>query len=562
MYSLQDEYGTRTKKLSVGLTFDPSATATNLIAWVTHDTYIFYNAPDWDGKLTKLSGPNLETVQDVLINLPRSKKDHVTNSIAFGPDGALYFTQASTSAMGRADQTWGYRNEHLLSAAVLRLDVSKLGSLPLDVKTSEGGGTYNPYDPNAPLTIYASGVRNGYDLVWHSNGNLYVAANGSAAGGNTPASVNGTLRTDGTTYNGPSVPALTNVQQTQKDWLFRIVKGGYYGHPNPLRGEYVMNGGNPTSPIDPAQVKDYPLGTAPDANYRGYAYDFQMNASPDGSIEYKSNTFNGALKGKLLVVRYSQHDDIITLTPGGTDNNIVSATEGYSIEGFSGFNDPLDITEDTSKGSLYVSEYGGDGKIVLLRPKNTIKVAIKDTLPAIADATIRDGNYAGINYGGDTSLGIKGSPDVGYKRMIYLKFSLDTVSKVNKAILRLYGKNTETFTFINVSAFAVNNDSWTEKGITWNNAPAAQSPSLNSIGVNNESKYYELDVTDYVKSQLAGDKIVSLAVKDTATQGRYLSFKSKENIRNNPQLIITTDTIIQSYNVRHVRSVMPLKVSV
>ncbi|MEJ7676434.1 MAG: hypothetical protein WKG06_00845 [Segetibacter sp.] len=129
------------------------------------------------------------------------------------------------------------------------------------LKLLKAGGTYNPYNPNAPLTIYASGVRNGYDLVWHSNGNLYVAANGSAAGGNTPASVNGTLRPDGTTYNGPSVPALSNVQQTQKDWLFRIVKGGYYGHPNPLRGEYVMNGGNPTSPIDPAQVTSYPLGT-------------------------------------------------------------------------------------------------------------------------------------------------------------------------------------------------------------------------------------------------------------------------------------------------------------
>ncbi|MEJ7685154.1 MAG: Ig-like domain-containing protein [Segetibacter sp.] len=74
LYSLQKEYGTRTQRLAIGFTFDPSATAANLVAWVTHSTFVFLNGPDLDGKLTKLSGPNLETVQDVLINLPRSKK--------------------------------------------------------------------------------------------------------------------------------------------------------------------------------------------------------------------------------------------------------------------------------------------------------------------------------------------------------------------------------------------------------------------------------------------------------------------------------------------------------
>jgi hypothetical protein len=129
-----------------------------------------------------------------------------------------------------------------------------------------------------------------------------------------------------------------------------------------------MNGGNPTPAADSAEVKDYPTGTKPDANYRGYSFDFQNYKSPDGIIEYKSNTFKGALKGKLLVVRYSQNDDIITLTPGGPTNDITSSIGGSSIEGFSGFKDPLDLTEDLKTGNLYVSEYGGDGKIILLRP--------------------------------------------------------------------------------------------------------------------------------------------------------------------------------------------------
>ncbi|HLL42110.1 MAG TPA: Ig-like domain-containing protein, partial [Segetibacter sp.] len=272
LYSLQNAYGTRTQRLAIGFAFDPSSTATNLIAWITHSTFVFEDAPDWDGKLSRLTGSNLHNVQDVLVNLPRSTKDHLTNSIAFGPDGALYFTQGSNTAMGSADNIWGLRDENLLSGSVLRLDVSKLKSFPLDVKTSDGGGTYSPYAPNAPLTIYASGTRNAYDLVWHSNGNLYIPTNGSAAGGNTPASVNGAVRPDKSSYNGPFVPGLSSVEQAEKDFLFRVVEGGYYGHPNPSRGEYVMNGGNPTSMIDPAEVSPYPVGTLPDANWRGYSF--------------------------------------------------------------------------------------------------------------------------------------------------------------------------------------------------------------------------------------------------------------------------------------------------
>ncbi|MEP6596458.1 MAG: PQQ-dependent sugar dehydrogenase, partial [Ginsengibacter sp.] len=340
-------------------------------------TFVFLNGPAWDGRLSRLSGSNLQTVQDVLINLPRSAKDHLTNSIAFGPDGALYFSQGSNSSMGNPDKTWSYRMEHLLSGTILRLDISKLGALPLDVKTFEGGGTYNPYAANAPLTIYASGFRNAYDIVWHSNGNLYAPTNGSAAGGTTPTSVKGTLRPDGSAYSGPSIQSLKNVPQTQNDFLFRVVKGGYYGHPNPLRGEYVLNGGNPTASIDPAQVNAYPVGTKPDINWRGYSFNFQNNKSPDGAIEYKSNVFNGALKGKLLVVRFSQHNDIITLTTGGPKNDVISSIDGTSIEGFSGFIDPLDLTEDVKTGNIYVSEFGGDGRIILLRPKKTMENKIK-----------------------------------------------------------------------------------------------------------------------------------------------------------------------------------------
>ncbi|MEO1712678.1 MAG: T9SS type A sorting domain-containing protein, partial [Bacteroidota bacterium] len=356
-------------KILIGFEFDKNATAANLVAWVSYSgNFVFNSAPDWDGNLARLSGANLQTVEDVVINLPRSAKDHLTNSMKFGPDGALYFLQGGNSAMGRADGTWSNREERVLSAALLRLDVDNLpNNLPIDAK-SDQGGNYNPYAQGAPLTLYATGIRNAYDLVWHTNGELYVPTNGSAAGGNSPTSdPNDPLfvapHPGAPAYTGPTIPALTNITPTQKDWLFRVDAGGYYGHPNSKRAEYAMGRGG-------LDVND-PLydNVQADANFRfdGLAFDFENNKSPNGAIEYRSSVFGGILQGMLMVVRYSQQDDIILLEPGtGANKNIISATDGTFV-GLSGFNDPLDLIEDTSNGNIYVSEYG-DAKITLMRP--------------------------------------------------------------------------------------------------------------------------------------------------------------------------------------------------
>jgi hypothetical protein len=74
------------------------------------------------------------------------------------------------------------------------------------------------------------------------------------------------------------------------------------------------------------------------------------------------------LQNKLLVVRYSGGDDIIVLTPDPLSGHILSDGDDTEIVGFGQFSDPLDITENTANGHLYVSEYGGAGTITLLRP--------------------------------------------------------------------------------------------------------------------------------------------------------------------------------------------------
>ena len=95
------------QRMLIGLAFDPAATAGNLVLWVTHSAYAFTGGPDWTGKVTRLSGPNLATVQDYVVGLPRSARDHLTNSLAFGPDGALYFTPRKQQRHGRGRRNLG-----------------------------------------------------------------------------------------------------------------------------------------------------------------------------------------------------------------------------------------------------------------------------------------------------------------------------------------------------------------------------------------------------------------------------------------------------------------------
>ncbi|MTD16945.1 choice-of-anchor D domain-containing protein [Nakamurella sp. YIM 132087] len=394
----------------IGLAFDPASTADNLILWITDNyAYLGANVPDFTGAVAKLTGPNLENYQEVVVNLPRSIKDHETNSIAF-KDGKLYITQGSMNAMGALDGTWK-RDEHLLSASVLELDPAKLGALPLDVATPDMGtiparggvpahaGAYNPYAASAPLTLYATGIRNAFDLIWHSNGRLYSGTNGSAAGGATPATP-ATLpascanRPDGG-YTGPNVPAIGNNQQAETDYLFDVKQGKYYGHPNPVRCEYVLNAGNPAgytgNPL--FKVNAYPLGTPSDPNYDlAGVHDAGLHASANGTIEYKNTVaFGGKLAGAVIVVRYSANQEIVAFSVTG-NGGVSDAVTG--ITGFTGFRQPLDIAQDVTTGNLYVSELTDNPAttgIKLLKPQGGGSAPKAEATPRVVFTEVAGG---------------------------------------------------------------------------------------------------------------------------------------------------------------------------
>jgi glucose/arabinose dehydrogenase len=343
-------------RLMTGGAFSPDGKA----LYVVSAYPALLDAPDFSSRIVRITGPDWSQAKTIITGLPRSIGDHATNQPVFGPDGALYIPQASNTALGGTDKTWGMRPEHPLSATVLRLDPAHLNpQQPIDVTTAAVGEGYDPWAPGAPVTVYSEGIRLIYDLEWVDLPNrgwtLYAPTNGSSPGGTIPPDpVSG-------------FPGLTNSTYNEHDWLHRVEPGGYHGHPNPSTGYFVLNGANPTDGPDLWEIPEYPVGTKPDPRYAPAVADLGEHESANGVILFKAvgDTFTEQyLDGILLIVRYSRSSDLVGARLDD-DGNVVELIEG--IPGLIQMGDPLDVCQDPRTGYLYVADFALK-QIELIRP--------------------------------------------------------------------------------------------------------------------------------------------------------------------------------------------------
>ena len=107
---------------------------------------------------------------------------------------------------------------------------------------------------------------------------------------------------------------------------------------------------------------------------------------------------------------------------------------------------------------------------------------------------------------------------------------------IGKSVLRLYANKTED---CNIIASGID-DNWTESGVTWATAPVTGN-DISTAEISAKNTYYEWDITNYIKSQVNQDGIVSLILEERTGAGADVYFNSKEAAGNHPELVIGMD---------------------
>jgi endoglucanase len=163
------------------------------------------------------------------------------------------------------------------------------------------------------------------------------------------------------------------------------------------------------------------------------------------------------------------------------------------------------------------------------------------TLGAAADAYVHDSAAnINVNFGSSTQLLVK-NRGAGFNRESYLRFDLTSLSSINTAELRLFGRlQSPDNPSVPFGVYGSSNLSWGESTITWNNRPSTTTGVLASATVTGTmSKWYELDLTTYLKQQkAAGATAVTLVLKGTTLSDSIIQFDSDEGA-NKPQLVVT-----------------------
>ena len=179
------------------------------------------------------------------------------------------------------------------------------------------------------------------------------------------------------------------------------------------------------------------------------------------------------------------------------------------------------------------------------------------TLSPTADAFVRSGTYASLNYGAATNLSLKlTTPGDDWNRESYLSFDLSGVTApIATAKLRLYGSSGVSGASASVYGLSSPTTSWTEgsggnngatvTGITWNNKPAASSTAQASTVLSTAGAWNEWTLTDYlVAEKAAGRNLVTLVLKANGGIGNaIINFNSRTAASNPPSLVIGSWTV-------------------
>lgn len=189
------------------------------------------------------------------------------------------------------------------------------------------------------VEVFASGMRNPFDITLHSNGLLYGTENGANFG-----------------FGRRSVTCDTDeIDPSEGDELNLIEQGMYYGQANRKRGE-----------TDPRQCKWRSQTEPSDDDYT--APIALLESSTDGVIEFQCDHFNGQLRGHLILGKYKGGLYHVELSSDGRSAINKNATLLHENGG-------LGLAQGPD-GTIFVVK-NDDGKLIYVSPKDAASEDLK-----------------------------------------------------------------------------------------------------------------------------------------------------------------------------------------
>lgn len=160
------------------------------------------------------------------------------------------------------------------------------------------------------------------------------------------------------------------------------------------------------------------------------------------------------------------------------------------------------------------------------------------------DSYIRGGIYGDSSYGNEKELYIKSTGSNAkeqnqYHRKAFIKFDISNISKksIGGAFLCLYPVTLEDTDNAEIFLRDVPDSNWSEKTLTWNNAPEA-GEFLTSFKAYQKYKNVYVDLTDYINKKASdGTKYITLQLTDDNSRNKIFQFSSRDGLAA-PQLII------------------------
>jgi acetyl esterase/lipase/chitodextrinase len=188
------------------------------------------------------------------------------------------------------------------------------------------------------------------------------------------------------------------------------------------------------------------------------------------------------------------------------------------------------------------------------KPPQEVITEIASLLP-VDDAVI-DSSNANVNYN-DRTGGTAGLFSVATSndrlRYVYSKYDVAEASSSNyRYTLNISAKHGSSGTDVEMSLYGLEDVSWSETELTWNNAPVKSLIPSSLIGkftVNSSTtQLYEVDVTDYVRSRMSNGKVAFL-IGDAGNTGVSLNIYTKETTSSsNPKPKLVVEKVVDYSN--------------